>query len=180
MHSLSRRTCLAALLALLTLPACESSPKFTTLPSGLQFADLTVGTGEEAKNRDNVEIHYIGRLPDGRVFMDTYNRGASHRFMLGVGRAIKGWDEGIVGMKVGGKRRLIVPPALGYPRNRKPAAVPLDTPVEFDIELLAVKPPSWNPKSGDRAKARAAEQLNAAPTTESEGTETSPDPAPEP
>src|SRR6266480_4127182 len=85
-----------------------------TSQSGLKREDIAVGTGQEVKNGDTVVINYIGTLPDGTKFDSSYDRNQPFETQIGVGQVIKGWDLGVVGMKVGGKRKLTIPPSLGY------------------------------------------------------------------
>src|SRR4030042_2680072 len=86
----------------------------TTTASGLQYKDLVIGEGQEAKKGDTVQVHYTGWLTNGTKFDSSVDRGQPFEFPLGAGRVIQGWDEGVAGMKVGGVRKLIVPPALAY------------------------------------------------------------------
>ncbi len=88
--------------------------KVITTDSGLKYEDLKVGSGEAAKKGDTVEVHYTGWLTDGKKFDSSVDRKEPFSFKLGAGRVIKGWDEGVAGMKPGGKRKLTIPPALGY------------------------------------------------------------------
>lgn len=110
-------------------------PKMTTNPSGLQYADLTVGVGNEAKAGQTVTVNYKGTFQDGRVFDQSYGRGP-FKFNLGAGQVIKGWDEGVQGMKVGGKRKLVVPPDLAYGKRGAGGVIPPDTTLIFEVELL--------------------------------------------
>ena len=107
--------------------------------SGLQYEDLVVGTGAEAKAGMQVTAHYHGTLPDGKVFDSSVTRGQPFGFRLGGGQVIKGWDEGIAGMKVGGKRRLTIPPALGYGERGAGGVIPPNATLIFDVDLLDVK-----------------------------------------
>lgn len=104
----------------------------------LQIEDLQVGTGEAAKTGDVVEVHYTGRFPDGKEF-DTSVGKEPYAFKLGAGRVIKGWDEGVVGMRVGGKRKLTVPPEMAYGKRGYPPDIPPDATLLFDIELLNIR-----------------------------------------
>ncbi len=106
----------------------------THTASGLQYQDLKVGTGETAVAGHTVTAAYTGWLTDGRRF-DT----GRYRFQLGRQQAIEGWDEGLAGMKVGGKRKLVVPPALGYGAAGSPPVIPPDATLVFDVELLQVE-----------------------------------------
>ena len=107
-------------------------------PSGLQIDDTTVGTGAEAVAGKTVEVHYVGTFPDGKGFDSSRSRGKPFSFQLGAGRVIKGWDEGVAGMKVGGKRNLIIPPELGYGARGAPGAIPPNAVLHFEVELLKV------------------------------------------
>jgi FKBP-type peptidyl-prolyl cis-trans isomerase FkpA len=91
----------------------------TTTPSGLQYEDLQEGSGAAAKSGDTVDVHYTGWLTDGKKFDSSVDRGRPFSFRLGAGQVIQGWDEGVAGMKPGGKRKLTIPSALG-PRLRRP------------------------------------------------------------
>lgn len=105
--------------------------------SELQIQDELVGTGEVAVAGKRVTVHYTGRFLDGNIFDSSVNRGEPFQFILGTGQVIKGWDQGVAGMKVGGKRILIVPPELGYgPNDYGP--IPGGSILIFDVELLKV------------------------------------------
>jgi FKBP-type peptidyl-prolyl cis-trans isomerase FkpA len=104
---------------------------------GLIIEDLTMGTGKEAKPRGTVKIHYRGTLPGGKEFDSSYSRNEPATFPLD--QLIKGWQEGIPGMKVGGKRKLTIPPALGYGARGVPGVIPPNATLVFEIELLDVK-----------------------------------------
>jgi FKBP-type peptidyl-prolyl cis-trans isomerase len=110
-----------------------------TTPSGLKYDDLTVGTGAEAKMGQTVSVHYTGWLTDGKKFDSSVDRKQPFEFPLGMGRVIKGWDEGVQGMKVGGKRKLTIPPGLGYGARGAGGAIPPDATLIFDVELLGIK-----------------------------------------
>jgi FKBP-type peptidyl-prolyl cis-trans isomerase len=119
--------------------------KEQTSPSGLKWIDTVVGTGAEAAKGDMVDVHYTGWLTDdgktkkGEPFDSSVKRGTPFSFPLGAGRVIKGWDEGVAGMKVGGKRTLIIPPTLGYGANGTPGGpIPGNATLLFDVELLKV------------------------------------------
>lgn len=109
-----------------------------TTPSGLQIEDTTVGTGTEAAAGNSVEVHYVGTFPDGKGFDSSRSRGRPFTFQLGAGRVIKGWDEGVAGMKVGGIRKLIIPPELAYGSRGAPGAIPPNATLHFEVELLKV------------------------------------------
>ena len=104
----------------------------------LKVEDLTVGTGAEATKGKTVDVHYVGTLLNGKTFDASRPRGEPFTFRLGAGMVIQGWDRGVVGMKVGGTRRLTVPPNLGYGDHGFPGAIPPRATLIFEIELLAV------------------------------------------
>lgn len=104
----------------------------------LKVEDLQVGTGEEAVAGKRVTVHYTGTLSDGSKFDSSLDRGRPFDFPLGAGRVIKGWDEGVLGMRVGGKRRLTIPPELGYGARGYPPVIPPNSTLIFEVELLGV------------------------------------------
>jgi FKBP-type peptidyl-prolyl cis-trans isomerase len=108
-------------------------------PSGLEFEDLQVGTGSEAKAGKTVDVHYTGWLTNGKKFDSSVDRGEPFSFRLGGGQVIRGWDEGVAGMKVGGKRKLTIPPDLGYGARGAGGVIPGNATLVFDVELLAVR-----------------------------------------
>jgi FKBP-type peptidyl-prolyl cis-trans isomerase len=122
----------------MSAPAPNSGSEVTT-PSGLKYIDNVVGTGTVATAGKTVVVHYSGYLKDGTKFDSSLDRGQPFPFPLGGGRVIKGWDEGVAGMKVGGKRRLIIPSALGYGPNGYPPVIPPNAELTFDVELLEVR-----------------------------------------
>lgn len=105
----------------------------------LEIKDLVVGKGTEAKAGDTVKVHYVGTLPDGKEFDASKKHGQPFEFELGAGRVIKGWDQGVAGMKIGGKRKLTVPPSLGYGARGAPPVIPPNSTLIFEVELLEVK-----------------------------------------
>lgn len=120
--------------------APQGAPIPNPLPTTLTATDTVVGTGAEAKTGDTVTVNYVGMLPDGTVFDASANHGTSgFSFPLGGGQVIKGWDQGVVGMKVGGKRRLIIPADLAYGNQAVGGVIPANATLIFDIELLNVK-----------------------------------------
>ncbi len=116
--------------------------KFVTTKSGLKYLDTKVGTGDEAKKGMNVTVHYTGWLYEkgqrGAKFDSSVDRGQPFSFGLGAGQVIKGWDEGVEGMKVGGKRELIIPPELGYGSRGAGNVIPPNATLDFEVELLKV------------------------------------------
>jgi len=111
----------------------------TTTPSGLRYQDVTEGQGTEAAADRSVTVHYTGWLPNGEKFDSSRDRNEPFSFTLGAGQVIAGWDEGVAGMKVGGRRKLVIPADLGYGTAGAPPAIPPGATLVFDVELLAVK-----------------------------------------
>lgn len=103
-----------------------------------QITELNVGTGDEAKAGDSVRVHYTGWLTNGTKFDSSVDRGQPFAFVLGQGRVIKGWDSGVAGMKVGGKRKLTIPPEEGYGSRGAGGVIPPNATLVFDVELLGV------------------------------------------
>jgi FKBP-type peptidyl-prolyl cis-trans isomerase FkpA len=120
-------------------PAPASAGKEVTLADGLKYTDDQVGTGTEAVAGKTVSVHYTGWLLDGTKFDSSRDRGQPFMFPLGGGRVIKGWDEGVAGMKVGGKRTLVIPPDLGYGARGAGGVIPPNATLKFEVELLDVK-----------------------------------------
>jgi FKBP-type peptidyl-prolyl cis-trans isomerase FkpA len=110
-----------------------------TTPSGLQYDDLTVGEGAAARSGQYVTVHYTGWLADGKKFDSSLDRGDPFAFNLGKGQVIAGWDEGVQGMKVGGKRKLTIPPDLGYGQFGAGGVIPPNATLLFEVELLGVE-----------------------------------------
>ncbi|MCW3058252.1 MAG: FKBP-type peptidyl-prolyl cis-trans isomerase [Capsulimonas sp.] len=114
--------------------------KLKKLPDGLRYYDIKVGKGAHPKKGQMVSVQYTGTLLDGSKFDSSYDHGGQPiDFPIGVGRVIKGWDEGVPSMKVGGKRRLVIPGNLAYGANSPTPAIPANATLVFDIELVAVK-----------------------------------------
>lgn len=107
--------------------------------SGLQYDDLLVGQGAVAQSGQLVSVHYTGWLTDGRKFDSSLDRGDPFSFHLGQGQVIAGWDEGVQGMQIGGKRKLTIPPDLGYGRYGAGGVIPPDATLVFEVELLGVE-----------------------------------------
>jgi peptidylprolyl isomerase len=114
--------------------------KTKTLPGDLKYEDLTVGDGAEAKTGDTVDVHYTGWLKDGKKFDSSLDRNRTFRIVLGAGQVIKGWDQGLVGMKEGGKRKLQIPPELAYGPRSVGGVIPPNATLVFDVELVRVLP----------------------------------------
>ena len=108
-------------------------------PSGLTIEDLIVGTGDTAGAGQRVSVHYTGWTTDGRKFDSSKDRGQPFMFSLGEGEVIRGWDEGVAGMKVGGKRKLTIPPELGYGSRGAGKVIPPNATLLFEVELLGVR-----------------------------------------
>jgi FKBP-type peptidyl-prolyl cis-trans isomerase len=109
-----------------------------TSSADLKIEDLKVGTGSAVKSGDTVKVHYLGTLLDGTKFDSSYDRNQPFETKIGVGQVIQGWDQGIVGMKVGGKRKLTVPPELGY-GSQVMGNIPANSTLVFEVELLEIK-----------------------------------------
>jgi len=104
----------------------------------LKIDDLKVGTGAEATKGQRVQVHYVGTLTDGKKFDSSRDRRQAFEFALGAGQVIAGWDQGVAGMRIGGLRRLTVPPELGYGARGFPPVIPANATLIFEVELLAV------------------------------------------
>lgn len=105
----------------------------------LKIEDQVIGEGSIAESGNSVSVHYTGTLPDGSKFDSSLDRGRPFEFTLGEGRVIKGWEQGVLGMKVGGKRKLQIPPELAYGARGFPPVIPANATLHFEIELLAVR-----------------------------------------
>lgn len=117
-----------------------------TLPDGLKYVDFAPGEGAQPGKGDSITVHYTGWLSNGTKFDSSRDRGQPATFTIGTGAVIPGWDEAVITMKVGGKRKLIIPPALGYGAKGQPPTIPANSTLVFDVELISVTPaPSPNP-----------------------------------
>jgi peptidylprolyl isomerase len=110
-----------------------------TTPSGLEYEDETVGTGPQPVRGQEVTVHYVGTLTNGTKFDSSRDRNEPFSFAIGEGEVIKGWDEGVMSMHVGGKRKLIIPPQLAYGSRGAGGVIPPNATILFEVELLAVK-----------------------------------------
>lgn len=117
----------------------DTTANEVTTASGLQYVDQVIGTGEAALPGKTTTVHYTGWLENGKKFDSSVDRGQPFSFPLGAGRVIKGWDEGVQGMKVGGKRRLTIPSNLGYGARGAGGVIPPNATLIFDVELLGVQ-----------------------------------------
>ena len=109
-----------------------------TTKSGLMYEDKIIGDGMQAKAGDSVSVHYTGWLEDGKKFDSSKDRNQAFRFNLGAGMVIKGWDEGVAGMKIGGTRKLTIPSELGYGLRGAGNVIPPNATLIFEVELLAI------------------------------------------
>lgn len=109
------------------------------MSDGLQIDELVVGDGPAARSGQRVSVHYTGWLTDGTKFDSSHDRGQPFSFRLGASEVILGWDDGIVGMQVGGKRRLTIPPDLGYGRRGKRGVIPPNATLVFEVDLLGLQ-----------------------------------------
>ncbi len=110
-----------------------------TTPSGLKYVDEVAGSGAMPQRGQQVTVHYTGRLTTGQTFDSSVERGQPFTFVIGVGQVIKGWDEGVATMKIGGKRQLTIPPELGYGTRGAGGVIPPNATLIFDVELLDAK-----------------------------------------
>jgi FKBP-type peptidyl-prolyl cis-trans isomerase len=113
--------------------------EFKFASGGLKMIDVTEGTGRVAKAGDTVTVHYTGRLANGKKFDSSVDRNEPFKFKLGAREVIQGWDQGVAGMKEGGKRKLIIPPELGYGATGAGPDIPPNAELHFDVELLSVR-----------------------------------------
>ncbi len=121
------------------MSSSEAAGQVVTTESGLQYIDLVVGTGRQAELGDTAMVHYTGWLANGTKFDSSVDRKEPFSFRVGAGQVIKGWDEGVGTMKVGGKRKLIIPPQLGYGARGAGNVTPPNATMTFDVELLGLR-----------------------------------------
>jgi FKBP-type peptidyl-prolyl cis-trans isomerase len=119
--------------------AAPAKPKTVITPTGLKYVDLVVGTGAMPKPGQIVVVHYTGWLTNGKKFDSSVDRGEPFRFTLGRGQVIKGWDEGVASMRVGGKRKLTIPPQLAYGSKGYPGVIPGNATLIFEVQLLRIR-----------------------------------------
>lgn len=115
--------------------ATDSAKKYP----GFKVEDIKVGTGSAVKSGDKIKINYSGTLTDGKKFDSSYDRGQAFETQIGVGQVIKGWDLGVIGMKAGGKRKLTIPPELGYGERGAGGVIPPNATLIFEVELMAIE-----------------------------------------
>ena len=142
LQSIAGIAALASTVVVRDIARAAAPPKTVALPSGLKFVDEKSGKGPAAKSGDEVRVHYVGTLVDGTKFDSSRDRNQPFDFPLGGGQVIRGWDEGVAGMRVGGLRKLIVPPSLGYGEQGAGDKIPPNATLIFTIELLAINPTS--------------------------------------
>lgn len=122
-----------------TREGAAAAAKTVTTPSGLKYVDLEVGTGAMPRPGQTVVVHYTGWLTSGKKFDSSVDRNQPFEFRLGRGEVIKGWDEGVATMRVGGKRKLTIPPGLAYGAQGYPGAIPPNATLVFDVRLLKIR-----------------------------------------
>lgn len=133
-------TILVIAAVLIALPAfAKEERKTVTTASGLKYIDVVVGKGASPSIGKKVKVHYTGTLENGKKFDSSVDRNQPFTFIIGVGQVIPGWDEGVMSMKVGGKRKLIIPPNLGYGSRGAGGVIPPNATLLFDVELLDIE-----------------------------------------
>jgi peptidylprolyl isomerase len=120
-------------------PAGDCEEGVVETGSGLQYEELECGDGQEAKRGDTVVVHYTGTLEDGTKFDSSLDRGQPFPFTIGAGQVIQGWEEGIAGMKIGGKRKLTIPPELAYGKAGRPPVIPKSATLIFEVTLVDIQ-----------------------------------------
>lgn len=139
-HVVAVLLCMSALVFPGEKPAGEKeSGQVMTTESGVQYVDLVVGTGRQAEVGDTAAVHYTGWPADGTKFDSSLDREEHFSFRVGAGQVIKGWDDGVLGMKVGGKRKLIIPPQLGYGARGAGGVIPPHATLTFEVDLLGLR-----------------------------------------
>ena len=138
MGRVMKQIVVAAVTLLIAVPACAAGKTVTTA-SGLKYIDVVVGKGASPVAGRQVTVHYTGTLDNGRKFDSSVDRKEPFTFVIGVGQVIPGWDEGVMSMKVGGKRKLIIPAKLGYGPRGAGGVIPPNATLHFDVELLNVQ-----------------------------------------
>jgi FKBP-type peptidyl-prolyl cis-trans isomerase len=138
MERLMKLIMCALLLTTLAVPAFAATEKTVITASGLQYIDVVVGKGASPVAGRQVKVHYTGTLDNGKKFDSSEDRNVPFTFVIGVGQVIPGWDEGVMSMKVGGKRKLIIPAKLGYGARGAGGVIPPNATLHFDVELLDV------------------------------------------
>jgi len=140
MKQSSKIVALIILVVFLAAPsfAAQDAKKTVTTSSGLKYVDVVVGKGASPTTGKQVKVHYTGTLENGKKFDSSVDRKEPFSFTIGVGQVIPGWDEGVMSMKVGGKRKLIIPPNLGYGTQGAGGVIPPNATLLFDVELLDV------------------------------------------
>lgn len=130
---------IGSFLIMTDMNSAQAANEVTTTASGLKYEDSVVGSGASPAKGKQVTVHYTGTLENGTKFDSSVERGQPFTFTIGVGQVIKGWDEGVASMKVGGKRKLIIPSELGYGSRGAGGVIPGNATLLFDVELLAVE-----------------------------------------
>ena len=142
MRNVLKLVMVTSLVCLFVLPvtaAEKKGSKMTTTDTGLKYTDLVVGKGAAPAKGKKVSVHYTGTLENGTKFDSSVDRNEPFSFVIGVGQVIKGWDEGVMSMKVGGKRKLVIPSNLGYGARGAGGVIPPNATLLFDVELLDVQ-----------------------------------------
>lgn len=153
-RSLGRSVAAGAALVVLTTFGPAAQADAGAMPADLGIEEISAGSGAVTGPDSVVELHYTGRLANGTVFNSTYGRGRPIRFQLGTGRVIPGWELGMLGLREGGKRTLVIPPRLAYGAAGVPNVIPPGETLTIEVELLAVSEPAWENIGTDVAAQR--------------------------